>query len=422
MTEVSSLELQKLTTLFDYTYNSYAKAVVADMMCKPLASEAAIKERQQAIRGLLHNPEWLKSYSYNRGDMEEIYPFCSRTLLAEDFRLPQAVNLTTQSKSRAQAIHAHTQQLILLFHRLLSRFYLTVKIDYFSAALKASLDIIVTFLSRLDLYGVESLIREQKIKQSDTNKFIRLFLSKGDVSIQKFWSQLFYFEAHVSIATGTLLHKFALPDVANDCTLTIEGLYHPLLSHPVVNSMQSAQSIALLTGPNMAGKSTLLKAMAICVYFAHLGVGIPAAKAAMPFYNNIFVWINTQDDLQKGYSHFKAELVNLKDVCEGAITGRTFAVFDELFRGTNHEDALALLKRTIIGLARYPSSTFILSTHATELEAWQTTGHISLDAYKMECEADNESISFSYRLSRGWSSVTLGQTLFDAEGLKDLLS
>ncbi len=132
------------------------------------------------------------------------------------------------------------------------------------------------------------------------------------------------------------------------------GFYHPILKNHVKYEITADKNVILLTGPNMSGKSTLLKAVSICVYLGPSGFAVPASKAAMPFFNTISVAINLTDSIVSGYSHFMSEIVTLKNVLtEARGNTKCFAVFDELFRGTNIEEALEISSATIKGLSSF---------------------------------------------------------------------
>ena len=106
---------------------------------------------------------------------------------------------------------------------------------------------------------------------------------------------------------------FVFPTI-DDTQFSIEGLFHPLLKNPVRNNITASKNVILLTGPNMSGKSTLLKSVSLCVYLAHAGLAVPASKATLPFFNTISVAINLTDSIVSGYSHFMSEIVTLKNV------------------------------------------------------------------------------------------------------------
>jgi DNA mismatch repair protein MutS len=140
------------------------------------------------------------------------------------------------------------------------------------------------------------------------------------------------FEAYLSISEGIIRHGFTFP-AFDETKFSMEGLYHPLIKNPVRNDLVANRNVILLTGPNMSGKSTLLKAVSLCIYLGHTGLAVPAAKTIIPFYSSISVAINLTDSIVSGYSHFMSEIVTLKNVLSDAIKNeKCFAVFDELFR------------------------------------------------------------------------------------------
>lgn len=244
--------------------------------------------------------------------------------------------------------------------------------------------------------------------------------NNGDTLI--FFEKLNLFEAYVSIARAVNRHGFKFAEVGKNSDFSLIGFYHPLLKQPVKNDIRVDHNVILITGANMSGKSTLLKSIGLCVYLSHLGLPIPAANGTIPYYDKISIQINHSDDLKNGYSHFMNEIVKLKDVVLDARSGkRCFAVFDELFKGTNYEDALAISVKTIQGLLKFDSSSFFISTHITELKCKLSDSNIQTGALYIDSEVRDETPVFSYVLKTGWSNLQIGQLLFKKEGLNDLL-
>ncbi len=171
----------------------------------------------------------------------------------------------------------------------------------------------------------------------------------------------------------------------------------------------------------MSGKSTLLKAISHCVYLGHLGLGVPASKAEMPFFETIVVKINHDDDIQNGYSHFMTEVVNVKNVAMEAESGKKcFAVFDELFMGTNIEDAVEISTTTIKGLTKYKNSLFFISTHLHQLKETEEVKTNKISGWFIECELNGMNPTFTFKVKEGWSEIKLGRILFENEGLNEL--
>ena len=116
------------------------------------------------------------------------------------------------------------------------------------------------------------------------------------------------------------------------------------------------------------------------------------------------------------------EIKSLKQVVTAAANGkRCFAIFDELFRGTNVEDALAISVTTILGLAGFSDSLFFISTHLHQLKDMIDRHRDKINTQFIECVLVHNQPVFTYRLQQGWSDLKIGQLLFEQEGLNQLL-
>jgi DNA mismatch repair protein MutS len=241
-------------------------------------------------------------------------------------------------------------------------------------------------------------------------------------AIRMFWEDLFLFEAFNSIAKGARKHLFNFPRFTKS-GLRFNGFFHPMVRNPVRNSLLLQEPVMLLTGPNMSGKSTLLKSIGLCVYLGHLGLPVPAESCELNFFDSISIIIHLEDDLANGYSHFMTEIKSLKEILMEARAGkRCFAIFDELFRSTNEEDALAISRTTIQGLTKLEGSQFLLSTHLHQLKDSIIKDPTKIARYCIECIIKDLSPVFTYKLESGWSDLKIGQMLFRQEGLDQLLS
>jgi DNA mismatch repair protein MutS len=118
-----------------------------------------------------------------------------------------------------------------------------------------------------------------------------------------------------------------------------------------------------------------------------------------------------------------SEIITLKKVLlEVEQHKKCFAVFDELFRGTNIEDALEISTATIKGLVKIPNSLFIISTHLHQLKDMEEIQNGQVATYFIECGLHDNIPAFTYKLKDGWSDLKIGRILFEREGLNKMLT
>jgi DNA mismatch repair protein MutS len=274
----------------------------------------------------------------------------------------------------------------------------------------------------LDVEYNHGIVRSRSLAATELPRLTRLIKEKvRSGEVDSFWNDFFFFEACLSLAKGIVKHQFRFPVFIEE-GLSIKGFYHPLIHNPVVNDIEVTETVTLITGPNMSGKSTLLKSIGLCVTLAHLGLAVPAEKCELAWFDVISIAINLNDDILNGYSHFMTEVMSLKNVLlQARETRRCFAIFDELFRGTNPEDALAISRRTISGLTQFKDSCFFISTHLHQLkESTMTNPHVH--THYIDCQLNRNKPIFTYSLRKGWSDLRIGQIIFEQEGLNELLA
>jgi DNA mismatch repair protein MutS len=423
MTNTNDLHLEEeILPLFDFTYNVNSGREILDILKTPLVSKSGILFRQDVLKGFIANREIFKEYSYSRFNLSDVYDFF------ETFSAGSFLGLHMRRKLMFSEKERHYKRgkliiLILLFNKIYSTYLSKMDTKLFPGEYAVELDRINGFFIDFNLEHYESVFRaKKKIRIShivELSKVITEKVTNGQAAA--FWKRWYLFEAYLSISEGIIRHGFTFP-VFDETKFSIEGLYHPLVKNAVRNDLVASRNVILLTGPNMSGKSTLLKAVSLCVYLGHAGLAVPAVKSVMPFYSSISVAINLTDSIVSGYSHFMSEIITLKSVVSNAVKNeKCFAVFDELFRGTNIEDALEISTSTIKGLTRFADSLFIISTHLHQLKEMEEIRNGKVVTYFIECELKNNLPVFTYKLKPGWSDLKLGRILFEKEGLNKLL-
>lgn len=419
MNNIQDLNIKKeILPLFNYSLNTFTKQKILEILETPLPSTTEIINRQNILKGFTANNNILKEYSYTVLYLNEVYFFLNDEII-EDLSQKKFKYKILVSKREKIRYASKFNQLILFFHRLQSYYFSRLDLKQFPEEYGLNIKRIWLFLSSFELHKYENLVREYRLKDKhiiNLTKKINELKSKGMISI--FWKDLFLFEAYLSINLGILKNDFAYP-IFGKKGIKLTEFYHPLIDKPVKNDFETVSNVIVLNGPNMSGKSTFLKAVGLCVYFGHLGLAIPASFGEIPFCNNFSIQINRRDDILNGYSHFMTEVMNLKNVVKNASNGkRCFAVFDELFSGTNVEDGFEICKTTINGLSKYDNSYFLISTHIQELKS---VSNEQISNYYIDCDLIKDRPTFTYKLKKGWSDIKVGRILFDKEGLNKML-
>ena len=200
-------------------------------------------------------------------------------------------------------------------------------------------------------------------------------------------------------------------------------LYHILLNTPIPYDVHLTRSsnFLFLTGANMAGKSTFIKSVGSAVFLAHLGMGVPAREMTLTIFDGLLSNINVVDNIVKGESYFFNEVQRIRKTILKINDGKKWLVLiDELFKGTNVQDAMKCSSTVIRGLIKITNSLFILSTHLYEIgEELKEYPNISFKYF--ETSVDNEQLHFSYQLKDGISNDRLGYLILKREKVVDLL-
>jgi len=185
--------------------------------------------------------------------------------------------------------------------------------------------------------------------------------------------QLAILDVLQSFAEAAVRHRFYRPEVTFGQTITISNGRHAVVertlgSHAFVpNDTHLRQGeLAVLTGPNMAGKSTYMRQVALIVLMAQVGCFVPAEKAVIGYVDRIFTRVGAADDLYSGHSTFMLEMLETGTALTEA-TSRSLLLFDEVGRGTSTYDGMALAQAIMEFVHDHIQARTIFSTHYHEL-------------------------------------------------------
>ncbi|MBA2746662.1 MAG: DNA mismatch repair protein MutS [Flavisolibacter sp.] len=232
-------------------------------------------------------------------------------------------------------------------------------------------------------------------------------------------------EAWYSMAKAVKVYNLHFPEFVEqqDPLFEVQGLFHVLLQQPTAYNLvlKPGENFLFLTGANMAGKSTLIKAVGSSVFLAHIGMGVPAKHMRLSLFDGLLTNINVADNIAKGESYFFNEVQRIKNTIYKITDGKKWLVLiDELFKGTNVQDAMKCSLAVIRGLIRIKNSVFILSTHLYEIgEELNTYPNISFKYFETKVEDDQ--LEFSYQLKDGISNDRIGYVILRREKVVEML-
>jgi len=240
---------------------------------------------------------------------------------------------------------------------------------------------------------------------------IKVYLPKlHDLANALATMDVLYALAEISSENGYVRPKFH-----NEHVIMLEEARHPILeqmmkkdSRYVSNhlKMDETNSILMITGPNMGGKSTYMRQTALIVIMAQLGCFVPAKKAELPLFDQIFTRIGASDDIMSGQSTFMVEMMEANHALQNA-TENSLILFDEIGRGTSTYDGMALAQAMIEYIDQNIHAKTLFSTHYHELTQLAQS-HAGIRNVHVEVHEEDEHVTFLYRVNEGKADKSYG--------------
>ena len=233
--------------------------------------------------------------------------------------------------------------------------------------------------------------------------------------IQKIASALAQLDVLAGFAEVARLRGYVCPEVRDEGILQIDEGRHPVLEQSMVgepfvpNNTQlesDSQQIAVITGPNMAGKSTYIRQVALLALTAHTGSFLPAKHARVDLVDRIFTRIGASDDLSRGQSTFMVEMTETANILNNA-TDRSLVVLDEVGRGTSTFDGLSLAWSIVEHLHNQVGAKTLFATHYHELT--ELADRLPrLRNFNVAVREWNEQIVFLHKIAEGGADKSYG--------------
>ena len=220
----------------------------------------------------------------------------------------------------------------------------------------------------------------------------------------------------IMVANQSVCRNYTCPNIVEEKSLEIIGGRHPVVEQQMRLSEKSfifndcilnkKDLIWLITGPNMAGKSTYLRQNALIVIMAQAGLFVPAEKANIGVFDKIFSRVGASDDLAKGQSTFMIEMIETSLILNTA-TDKSLVILDEIGRGTSTFDGLAIAWSVLEYLHEQIKPRTLFATHYHELTSLKESLS-NLSCHKMSIKEWNDTIIFMHKILDGEADKSYG--------------
>ena len=227
-------------------------------------------------------------------------------------------------------------------------------------------------------YENKILEAEEKLVELEFQLFLEIRGKVGSYTekILRSAQALAEIDVFTSLAEVAVRNYYVRPTITRDGKLEIIEGRHPVIEQmldqesfiPNDALLTSQKHLAIITGPNMAGKSTYMRQVALIVLMAHIGSYVPAQKATIPIVDRIFTRVGASDDLASGQSTFMVEMREVAHILSNA-TENSLIIFDEVGRGTATYDGLSIAWSVVEHLVQTPNlkAKTLFATHYHEL-------------------------------------------------------
>lgn len=245
--------------------------------------------------------------------------------------------------------------------------------------------------------------------------------------IQQLASRISALDVYISFSEVAEKYRFTKPAFNNGRKISIREGRHPVVEkmlnkqHYVPNDCELGDdgNMLLITGPNMSGKSTYMRQVALTIVLAQIGSYVPAASAELPIVDQIFTRIGAADDLVSGQSTFMVEMMESQYAITHA-TERSLLLFDEIGRGTSTYDGMALAQSMIEYIHEQIGANTLFSTHYHELTALEETLPKLSNVHVSAMEQSGK-VVFLHKVKRGPADKSYGVHVAELANLPEAI-
>ncbi|WP_296129755.1 DNA mismatch repair protein MutS, partial [uncultured Anaerococcus sp.] len=242
-------------------------------------------------------------------------------------------------------------------------------------------------------------------------------------SLSKMIANIDSLNSFAKIATK---YNYVKPIINDEPVIKIESGRHPVIERNLKENEfiandtdigEDTNLIQIITGPNMAGKSTYMRQTALIIIMAQIGSFVPADRAQIGICDKVFTRIGASDNISKGQSTFMLEMNEVSNILENS-TDRSFVILDEVGRGTSSDDGLSIAMALVEYLSKHKKVKTVFATHFHELTILENELD-NVTNLKIEILEENNNLVFLRKISKGKSDRSYGIEVAKLSGLPD---
>ena len=262
---------------------------------------------------------------------------------------------------------------------------------------------------------------EYKIFQEIREKVLR-----NTIKLQALAKILATVDTLNTFAKISLENSYVRPVIREDNIIKIKDGRHPVIEKNLKENEfipndtdigENNNLIQIITGPNMAGKSTYMRQMAIIIILAQMGCFVPASLAEISICDQVFTRIGASDNISKGESTFMLEMNEVSSILKNS-TENSFVILDEVGRGTSSDDGLSIAMAIVEYLSKNKKVKTVFATHFHELTVLENELY-NVKNLKIEILEENNNLVFLRKISEGKSDRSYGIEVAKLSGLPD---
>ena len=255
---------------------------------------------------------------------------------------------------------------------------------------------------------------------------IRQFISNYVRRIQETAYSIAVIDSINSLSIAAVKNNYVRPEMNNKGFINITDGRHPVIEKIMKNEMfvtndtyidNKEYRMSIITGPNMAGKSTYMRQVALIALLAHIGSFVPAKKAEISVVDKIFTRVGASDDLSQGQSTFMVEMSEVSNILQNA-TENSLLILDEIGRGTSTYDGLSIAWSVVEYITKKIKAKTLFATHYHELSELEAKLK-SVKNYKILIKETGDKITFLRKIAEGSIDRSYGIQVANLAGLPE---